>query len=61
MHRIKNKTLKLLNTNFCQSELEFKKFDIFAELELKKIKFLNSNLNSDLQKLIELELNLELE
>ena len=31
----------------CELELELEKLDYFAELELEKIKFLNSNLNSN--------------
>ena len=36
-------------TNFCQSKLE--KLEIFAELEIEKIKFPNWNLNSDISSL----------
>ena len=59
MHRINEKTVKHVYTNFCQSELELKKIDIFAELELEKVKFSISILNSDMLKLIEFELKLE--
>ena len=44
MHRINEKMMKHVYTDFCQPEFELKKFDIFAELELEKIKFPNSNL-----------------
>ena len=44
MHRINEKTVKYKYTNFCQPVLELEKFNIFAKIELEKIKFPNSNL-----------------
>ena len=41
----------------CHPELELEKLDIFAELELRKVKL--ENFNSDLPKKAELELELE--